>query len=840
MKVVSRELRSGTVTLLFTDVEGSTRLLHELGADAYAQELNQHRRVLRAAFAAHGGIEVDTQGDAFFVAFSSAPNAVAAAQAAQEALASGPLRVRMGLHTGTPRVAEEGYVGADVHLGARIASAGHGGQVLLSKATRELVDGEVSDLGEHRLKDFAAPVWLFQLGLERFPPLRTISNTNLPRPASSFVGREREIAEISALLRDGVRLLTLTGAGGSGKTRLAIEAATELVPEFRNGVFWVGLAPLREPSLVLDTVAQTLGAKDGLAEHIGERELLLLLDNLEQVIDAAPDLVSLVETCPNLTVLVTSRELLRVRGEVEYPVPPLAEPEAVELFRMRSRRTADGSVAELCHRLDNLPLAVELAAARASVLSPAQIVERLSQRLDLLKGGRDADRRHQTLRATIEWSHDLLDEPEGRLFARLAVFAGGCALETAEQVVGADLDSMQSLLDKSLLRHTGERFWMLETIREYASEGLADSAEAELLRRRHAEHFLALATEAEPHILEQGAGADWHGSGPWLDRLEAELDNLRAALDWFQTTGETQHELELAGALAEFWCGREHVQEGRRRLEDALAAAEDHPTASRAKALAGAAHMARDTGDPATTRARAEEARALYEQLGDPWRVAHAMFWLASGFADLRKFPEAKQLFEESGERFRGLGDVHYSLLATRMVAWMLYELGDRRGARELHEANLERIRAAGNRGLEATTVGALASYAAEDERVEDALSLSAETLRLYLELGDRKGVAQQLCRCAAALATAGRPETATRLLACSEALHEELGTTMLPHSVVENEKTLAKIHAAIDDAAFAEAWEAGRKLSGDQAVTLALDSMGAAGATAGSLSPRV
>ena len=836
---MGRRFPTATVTFLFTDVEGSTRLLHELGAEPYAEALGEHRRVLRAIFAAEGGVEVDTQGDAFFYVFDDARAAAAAAAAANAALEPGLIRIRMGLHTGETLLTGEGYVGEDVHLGARIAAAGHGGQVLMSAPTRALVDGGVTDLGEHRLKDFAEPVAIFQLGEAQFPPLKTISNTNLPRPASSFVGRERETAEVAELVRRR-RLVTLSGPGGSGKTRLSIEAVAELVGEFRAGVFWVSLAAVRDPSIVLETVGQTLGVKDGLVDHIGERELLLLLDNLEQVVDAAPELAALVEACPNLRFLVTSRELLRVRGEVEYPVPPLAERDAVELFCTRTSLAPDATIAELCRRLDNLPLAVELAAARTSVLSPAQIVDRLAQRLDLLKGGRDADRRHQTLRATIEWSHDLLDEPEGRLFARLAVFSGGCALETAEQVVGADLDSMQSLLDKSLLRHTGERFWMLETIREYASEGLADSAEAELLRRRHAEHFLALATEAEPHILEQGAGADWHGSGPWLDRLEAELDNLRAALDWFQTTGETQHELELAGALAEFWCGREHVQEGRRRLEDALAAAEDHPTASRAKALAGAAHMARDTGDPATTRARAEEARALYEQLGDPWRVAHAMFWLASGFADLRKFPEAKQLFEESGERFRGLGDVHYSLLATRMVAWMLYELGDRRGARELHEANLERIRAAGNRGLEATTVGALASYAAEDERVEDALSLSAETLRLYLELGDRKGVAQQLCRCAAALATAGRPETATRLLACSEALHEELGTTMLPHSVVENEKTLAKIHAAIDDAAFAEAWEAGRKLSGDQAVTLALDSMGAAGATAGSLSPRV
>jgi class 3 adenylate cyclase len=343
--------------------------------------------------------------------------------------------------------------------------------------------------------------------------------------------------------------------------------------------------------------------------------------------------------------------------------------------------------------------------------------------------------------------------------------------------------------------------------------------------------FFVAFSSAAPYILEHGVEADWHGSGPWLDRLEPELDNLRIALDWFHARGETQQELELAGALSDFWCERDHMQEGRRRLEAALAA-DGLPTVSRAKALAGAAVLARYTGDPGTTQARVEEARALYEELGDAWRVAHATFWLASGVADLREFARARELFAESGERFRELGDTYWALFATRIVAWMLYELGDRKGARGLHQANLERMRAAGYRGLEATTVGALASYAAEDGRVADALALSAETLRLYLEVGDQNGVAQQLCRCAAALATAGRAETATQLLACSEALHEELGTTMLPHMVIENEKTLAKIHAGLGDFGFAEAWEGGRKLGADEAVALALDSLGAAGAT--------
>jgi class 3 adenylate cyclase len=343
MTPVRGNLPSGTVTFLFTDVEGSTRLLHELGAEAYSDVLHENRRILRSAFARHKGVEVDTQGDAFFVAFPNAPDALTAATEAQEALAEGPIRVRIGIHTGTPHIADEGYVGSDVHRGARIAAAAHGGQVVLSRETRLLLGDAfpLTDLGEHRVKDFAEPVWIFQLGSERFPPLRTISNTNLPRPASSFVGREKEVEEVASLLKDGARLLTLTGPGGTGKTRLAIEAASDLVPEFKAGVFWVGLSPLRDPALVTETIAQTLGAKDGLAGHIGEREMLLLLDNLEQVIEAAPELASLVEACPNLRLLATSRERLRVRGEMEYPVLPLVEPEAVDLFCARSRVEPD-------------------------------------------------------------------------------------------------------------------------------------------------------------------------------------------------------------------------------------------------------------------------------------------------------------------------------------------------------------------------------------------------------------------------------------------------------------------------------------------------------------------
>jgi predicted ATPase/class 3 adenylate cyclase len=557
---------SGTVTLVFTDIESSTRLLRELGEEAYRQALTEHRRVVRDAFGRFGGYEVDYEGDAFFYAFAAAPAAVAAVREAMDGLTSGPIRIRVGIHTGTPGLDPPKYVGMDVHLAARTMSAGHGGQVLLSQATRELVDCEALDLGEHRLKDFADPVWLFQLSDEQFPPLKTISNTNLPRPVSSFVGRDRETADVAGLLADGRRLVTLTGPGGSGKTRLAIEAAAELVPEFKNGVFWVGLAAVRDPTLVGETIAQTLGAKDGLAEHVGERELLLLLDNLEQVVDAAPELAALLEACPNLRLLVTSRELLRVRGEREYAVPPLAEREAVELFSERSQVRADETIAELCRRLDNLPLAVELAAARTRVLSPAQILDRLAQRLDLLKGGRDADPRQQTLRATIEWSYDLLSDNEQQLFRRLAVFAGGCTLDAAEEVCDADLDTLQSLVEKSLLRYSNERYWMLETIREYAAERLAEDGAAAELPRSHALYFASLAERVE--------ASRTNGTADPFAALDRDVANMRAAFASTRKAADNELLLRFATALWRYWSVRGFVAEGKGVLEEAIAAAE--------------------------------------------------------------------------------------------------------------------------------------------------------------------------------------------------------------------------------------------------------------------------
>ncbi|MGE5435356.1 MAG: ATP-binding protein [Candidatus Doudnabacteria bacterium] len=573
------ELPTGTVTFLFTDIEGSTKLLHELGDD-YADALAAHRRVLREAFDRHGGVEVDTQGDAFFVAFARAKDALAAAAEGQKALEYGPIRVRMGLHTGEPLVTEEGYVGIDVHRAARIAAAGHGGQTVVSQTTFDLAGSDgLRDLGEHRLKDLSAPERIFQLGDGEFPPLKTLYQTNLPVPATPFLGRERELGEVGeALARPDVRLLTLTGAGGSGKTRLALQAAAEAADEYPQGVWWVPLAPVREPDEVVATAARALGTGGSLEEALGDRRLLLLLDNFEHVIEAAPELTALLAKCPNLDVTVTSRERLQLDGEHVYPVPVLDRSEARELFAARARAVRpdfepNGSLDELCARLDDLPLALELAAARTTILSTEQLLNRLGARLDLLKGGRDAEVRQHTLRATIEWSYDLLDPDEQRLFARLAVFRGGTTLEAAEAICDADIDELQSLVDKSLVRIRDEdRFWMLETINEFAAERLGESGEEDELRRRQAEFFLALAESAN-------LSAEAIDIGPRPELVLPEQDNLRAALDWAAEAGEIELGLRLAIALEQFWVAA-GPYEGARRVEAFLDRAAGLPTSS--------------------------------------------------------------------------------------------------------------------------------------------------------------------------------------------------------------------------------------------------------------------
>jgi predicted ATPase len=819
---VPRDLPSGTVTFLFTDIQGSTKLLHELGAEAYAKALEEHRLIIRDAFARHGGTEVDTQGDAFFVAFRTAPGALGTAQDAQEALASGPLRVRMGIHTGTPLVAEEGYVGPDVHRAARIAACGHGGQVLVSASTATLVDWvDLRDLGEHRLKDLSAPERIYQLGNAEFPPLKSLHQTNLPIPSTPFLGRDQELGEVRGLLsRDDVHLLTLTGPGGTGKTRLAAHAAGLSSEDYPQGVWWVPLAPLRDSHLVLETAGRAVGAKGGLAAHIGDRPMLMLFDNFEQVVEAAPDVAALIAACPNLDVLVTSREPLHVTGEQEYPVPPLAPQEGVTLFMTRARAVqpdfqADDAVPGICRRLDDLPLALELAAARVKALSPRQILERLDRRLPLLTGGaRDLPERQRTLRAAIEWSYDLLSPNEQRLFARLAAFRGGCTLDAAEGVAEADVDTLQSLVDKSLLRHREDRFWMLETIREYAVDRLERSGEAEELRRRHAEHFLALAEEAEPHL--RGNPKEW------LDRLDPEQDNFRAALDRLEAAEETQRVLRLAAALQRFWNLRGFLSEGRRRLESALAA-DERPTLARARALSGAGLLALDSGDLSTMKQRSEEALALHLELGDAWGAAVSRFQVGHAVLQGGEAETGQQLFEESVQRFRELGDEHYTLLATHGLAFSYYALGDLDASRTLHEENLRRARETSNSRLEARSLAQLGVIAVKQGQIQDAFSMLERAYRIDREVGEAVQTALDLCRFAHALAADERAGAAVRVLSRAEAFREELGATFLPWAVKLNEETLRAIRRQLDEAAFAEAWEEGRKLTLDEAVALAL-----------------
>ena len=545
-----RELPTGTVTFLFTDIEGSTRLLEEHG-ERYAELLAEHRRVVREACERHGGVEVDTQGDAFFFAFPTAPGGLEAAREAQAALS---IPVRMGIHTGTPLVTAEGYIGSDVHKAARIAATGHGGQVLVSEATCELVGGaQLRDLGEHRLKDLAQPVRLYQVGEREFPPPRSLNQTNLPAQPSPLIGRKRELQDLVPLVADE-RLVTLIGPGGSGKTRLALQTAAELVERFSGGVFFVSLATVSDPELVLPTVAQTIGARNGLAEHVSDRELLLLLDNLEQVVHAAPRLSRLLERCSKLHLLCTSRIRLRIAGERDYSVEPLPEADAVTLFRERAAISEPAAaVYEICRRLEGLPLAVELAAARTRLLPPEKLLERLDKALPVLTGGRrDAPERQRTLRATIEWSYDLLEREEQELFRRLAVFAGGFTVEAAEHVAGAELDTLESLLDKSLVRRwESTRLGMLDTVGEFATERLEDPGEEDEFRRRHANYYAVVAEQAAPRLVEAGAAE-------CLEMLYADHANFRAALGWSATHAEPL-QVRLSAALWRYWLVRGHL-----------------------------------------------------------------------------------------------------------------------------------------------------------------------------------------------------------------------------------------------------------------------------------------
>jgi predicted ATPase len=816
---VREGLPAGTVTLLFTDVEGSTRLLHELGSEAYAQALAEHRHLLREAFDRHGGAEVDTQGDAFFYAFPTAPGALEAAAQAQRALSSGPISVRMGLHTGTPHLAEEGYVGADVHRAARIAASAHGGQVVVSAATAALVgkDG-LRDLGEHRLKDLSAVERIYQLGDEAFPPLKSLNHTNLPLPATPFLGRAEEVANVVDLLRsESVRLVTLTGVGGTGKTRLAIEAASELVPEYEHGVWWVPLASLRDPSLVLESAAQTLATSEELADYVGDRHLLFLFDNFEHLHEAAPAIGDLLARCPNAKALITSRDPLHLSAEREYAVPALAEAEAIDLFYARSVENGPADVvAAICRRLDCLPLAVELAAARTKVLSPAAILERLQRSLPLLTGGpRDAPERQQTLRATIAWSNDLLSADEQRLFEGLSVFAGGCTLEAAENVCGADLDVLESLVDKSLVRRSGDRFWMLETIREFARERLEETGRDEDLRGRHSAYFLELAELAMP---------EQHGrdSSIWFDRLQAEHDNFRAALGDALEHGPADVAVRLGGALGPFWVTRGYWNEGRRWLESALAAGRDSDPDLRVHAIAVAGLLAIWQGDLDRGHAAANELLVLAAQTGSSRAKVlgvHTAGLVASQSGD---WDQAVQLNTESAQLAREMGDSWMLSVAVNNLGDVALNRGEYESALKLFEESLaigrerqdqDRLaRAFVNLGLTTLMLG----------DIQGARSLLRDGLRAAREIGLMEGFMMGFFSLAAAYA-AEDPARAARMIGRADMLLEEAASHLPQVEGRVRREAEAEIRARLGEDAYAAVYAEGRALAIEDALMLAL-----------------
>ena len=818
------ELPTGTVTFLFTDVEGSTRLLQEHGA-GYADLLAEHRRALREAFAAHAGVEVDTQGDAFFVAFARATDAVAAAADSRDALESGPVRVRIGIHTGEPQATDEGYVGIDVHRAARIAAAAHGGQIVVSETTRRLLaaDAAVRDLGEHRLKDLTGAEHLYQLGAGDFPPLRTLDATNLPVVSLPLVGREQELEELVALLSNGTRLLTVTGPGGTGKTRLALQVAAELVGTQRDGVFWVPLAGLSDPELLTSELAQTVGARDDLAAFLRGKELLLLLDNFEHLLVGAPAVARLLASSSDLRVLVTSRAPLRVSGEREFRLEPLPAGDASALFVERARGVGkelapDSTVEAICRRLDGLPLAIELAAARTKLLGVEALLERLDSALPLLTGGaRDAPERQRTLRATIEWSYDLLDPAGQELFARLAVFAGSSPLTAAEEVCDADLDALAALVDLSLLKPVGEdRFLMLETIREYAREKLDESADADNLRRRHAEFFRRLAEDAYAGRFDAEAES--------AERLETDHDDLRAALDWL-AAHDADAALELAGALGWFWLSRGLLEEGNRRLSDALAASGNRARAQ-ARALTAVGALTARRGDLASGRMQLDEAIGLWHELGDRDELASALDALGWPLIyDAGDAAGALAAFEQSLELRREFGDPAGETRALVGVCQVLVALGDVDRAEPMARNLLER--AGDDPRTEHFGYHFLADCALIRGDTVEAETLYRQSLQAALPLGDVIETSFEVQGVAMAVAGNGEPERALRLAASVEALWESFGIAIsIPFwdALLERYLGPAREQLGVDADAV---WAEGRALEFDDAVALALGGSG-------------
>ena len=912
---------TGIVTFLFTDVEGSTRLW-EADPRAMSVALARHDALLAAAIAEAGGTVFKTAGDAFCAVFPRPADAVGAAIAAQRALAAdekiptAPLKVRMAIHAGAAEARGGDYFGPPLNRAARLLATAHGEQIVVSRAVGELLrdahasDWALRDLGEHALKDLHHAERVFQVvasGLRAdFPPLRTPRQLlrSVPTPATPLIGREREVALTRALLglprddgqppraedRSPTRLLTLTGPGGAGKSRLALHLTAELGVGFGDGAAFVSLAALHDPELVPAAILAALDAGEPGAEATREilldelrgRHLLLTLDNFEQIMGAAPLVAELLAQCPRLTILATSRERLGVRGEQELPLPPLALPgrggrreagggrrefkgpgaeladvesieveeigraEAVRLFVARAQATKPefaltvgnaAAVAEVCRRLDGLPLAIELAAARAKLLSPHALLERLDRfdrRLDTLsRGPRDLPERQQTMRDAVAWSYDLLDVDERRFFTRLAVFVGGATVEACAAVAADDgsafdpLDLLESLTDKSLIRldETGAepRVLMFETIRDFGLERLAESAERQSVSERHAAWFLGLAEEAEPSL----AGS---AQSRWLDRLEADQANLRAAIGWLRQEGQIEQALRLAGALWRFWWLRGGAAEGRAHLDGLLRDADGISPAVRAKALNAAGVLAESQGDRERAKRLHEDALAISRQLGDRDGIAWALNNLGVVAINQGDLARARTLLAEHMSLAEAAGDRAGVATALMDLGQIAHYEGDQEQARTLFTRSLDLFRDLGDESCTARALNNLGGMALNLGEFATAHELLLESLALHRRVGDRQGIATTLNNLAGAANRLQDFETAMGYFRESHVLALEEGQRLYAAIAMENLAALTR-HAGdarLAEQRYREALRLYREVGDEQGVGACMAGLGA------------
>ncbi len=831
------ELPDGSVTFLFTDIAGSTQLLHELGETAYADALAEHRRVLREAFTNHGGVEVDTQGDAFFFAFPTPDGALEATQEGARGLASGPIRVRVGIHTGTAVRTAEGYVGADIHRAARIAAAGSGGQVLLSGSTAGQVDPgrfPLVDLGDHRFKDLQAPERVYQFGDGEFPPIRSLYHANLPVPATPFIGREQDVDAIAELLRhDDVSLVTLTGPGGTGKTRLALQAAAEAAESFPDGLWWVPLADLIDRDLVLPRIALALDVAEEaetplietLARHLGGKRTLVLLDNAEHLLpELSADIAALLSSAAGPTLLVTSRERQNVAAEREYAVAAMGQKDAIELFIARAAAIGveihEGpQVREVCERLDRLPLALQLAAPRLKLFSLEQLLERLSSRLDLLQGGRDTDPRQATLRATIAWSYDLLSPEEQTTLDRVSVFVGGCTVEAAEAVTRAGPDILQGLLDKSMLQRHAEgepRLWMLSSIQEFAAERLEAGGASDETRRAHSRWYRDLAARVDTE-LRRGEPEE-RAVAP----VDADIDNLRAAVALGVSTDDPELVREITVALPMYWTMRDRPAEARAWAERALAVSplEDETRVRLLEALATAAYR---QGDHAASIAASDEAAELVMQLGG----------VADRFRDLKHraerawesgaLAEAEDLYREALATATDV-DNGVGISSCRLnLASLANEQGRHAEADELLHDNLRFVRGRGQSRCEATTLAILGETAIFRAQPREATACAVAGAHRASGFKEASLTTYCLDIAAAGFAEEGESSEAATILGATERALERLEVAPDEDEVAMRERALAAIGTQMTVADVESAWSRGREMGLELTVQFAM-----------------